>query len=949
MLVPAHLAVLEVTLSGEVERLSSPGDTQQVSATYRVELNKQDNTNYIEDLYLASGRPGTKDKYGRESKLRRSGEAAPESEEGEEGKAEGAWSYSLYCLGKSGEPIGGRLVRLRLTHDMAREPLPHQPWMDLATDAQGRIELGPLPHIVHLSATILGASSGTGTGAGANAVPKQHRWDLRSNMQSMQRSFVIQAGGPALEIPFASARSSLNDVEELAGAPSLVLFEQMADGQLGSALDAEKHVALVLGGAKRVIRVGNLAPGRYLLLCKAGLWFNDGQPHAWPIRVVAGPLLMQEYVMDKRSKQFVRTEKPQIQQTGPLQIVSASTVTAEKATATETATKTGGGAEVVLQLAGVSPSTRVHVVATHFHPTSSSLQSSFCPHALAVSEGRLHRGSLGYATPPSVYMPQKQLGDELTYILDRSLAVAEQRRMGNMLPRPSLLMNERFKRKTRFSDEPTLHAGEVYTAADVAASAPAPPQRSFFAPEALMMGGALRGQREQLYMSPSGSSMDDMAAASGCDRCEDASDLALLDDAAFGGGSNGGGGGSADIMEAMASVGIVDGDSLGGDPASRMQLEFLARPSVLLANLRPDAQSQTLRIPLSAFAPSHLQLSIVALDSVGQVSVFRHALRDASSTLRRSANTTDLALDAAFRDTRLLAALDPSKRFAERALITCLATGESLALSSSSSSSPSGTGVGEDEGRLETFDTLGELWTLLSTLARAGGRQGPSIADHLSKFEFLPRWGALSAANKEALFSRWACHELSLFLYFKDRPFFQRVVQPMLRSKLRKTFVDWFLIAENDLSTYLRPHAFDTLNTFERMLLAIRLHSSPQARHVKAAESILDLIMHSAQAWCNEDRAADAAFFQTALLSKALGASAPAPPPKAPSSDGEASQNDQEQSSSASSKLMQPPSVEMMMKRSAVAAAPGGGFAPAPQAFAMSPESASASSSSFDC
>src|SRR5688500_7786862 len=58
---------------------------------------------------------------------------------------------------------------------------------------------------------------------------------------------------------------------------------------------------------------------------------------------------------------------------------------------------------------------------------------------------------------PCVYTKQKDLGDEHQYIIDRKRA---KKYVGNMLTRPSLLLNERVKQDTQFGEDPTLRTGQ---------------------------------------------------------------------------------------------------------------------------------------------------------------------------------------------------------------------------------------------------------------------------------------------------------------------------------------------------------------------------------------------------------------------------------------------------------------------------------------------------------
>jgi hypothetical protein len=56
----------------------------------------------------------------------------------------------------------------------------------------------------------------------------------------------------------------------------------------------------------------------------------------------------------------------------------------------------------------------------------------------------------------------------------------------------------------------------------------------------------------------------------------------------------------------------------------------------------------------------------------------------------------------------------------------------------------------------------------------------------LKKFRFILDWHQFSDSVKIEKFSKWGCHELNLFLYEKDKPFFDTVVLPYLKVKLKK-------------------------------------------------------------------------------------------------------------------------------------------------------------------
>src|SRR6185503_11402250 len=83
-----------------------------------------------------------------------------------------------------------------------------------------------------------------------------------------------------------------------------------------------------------------------------------------------------------------------------------------------------------------------------------------------------------------------------------------------------------------------------------------------------------------------------------------------------------------------------------------------------------------------------------------------------------------------------------------------------------------------------------------------------------------------SDTERRELYSKHACHELHLFLYFKDRAYFDAVVKPYLAHKRTKTFLDAWLL-DQSLAPYLEPWQLARLNAVELALLAQRLRTDP--------------------------------------------------------------------------------------------------------------------------
>ncbi|HVJ93240.1 MAG TPA: hypothetical protein VM580_25740, partial [Labilithrix sp.] len=116
-------------------------------------------------------------------------------------------------------------------------------------------------------------------------------------------------------------------------------------------------------------------------------------------------------------------------------------------------------------------------------------------------------------------------------------------------------------------------------------------------------------------------------------------------------------------------------------------------------------------------------------------------------------------------------------------------------------------------GKIELIDTVARAHQLLLTLTDNG---------ELRDFAFVTEWSSLDDQARRLYYSKYACHELHLFLWRKDPRFFESIVVPYLAHKRDKTFIDRFLLGE-DLSRYLEPWSFGRLNTVERILLGVRI------------------------------------------------------------------------------------------------------------------------------
>jgi hypothetical protein len=123
--------------------------------------------------------------------------------------------------------------------------------------------------------------------------------------------------------------------------------------------------------------------------------------------------------------------------------------------------------------------------------------------------------------------------------------------------------------------------------------------------------------------------------------------------------------------------------------------------------------------------------------------------------------------------------------------------------------------------RVKTYSRLSDLYTLFGVIL------GES-SDNWEKFRVLTDWDELTEKEKGQAYDELASHEMHLFLYFKDRPFFERLVRPYLANKLDKQIVDQWLLGE-DISEFGVAWRFERLNALEKVLVSRAVEAKREA------------------------------------------------------------------------------------------------------------------------
>ena len=153
--------------------------------------------------------------------------------------------------------------------------------------------------------------------------------------------------------------------------------------------------------------------------------------------------------------------------------------------------------------------------------------------------------------------------------------------------------------------------------------------------------------------------------------------------------------------------------------------------------------------------------------------------------------------------------------------------------------------------RFEIYDSVARVYSLYSAL-----NNDPKLAE----FRFLLTWPEMPVEKKREMYSKYACHELNVFLFKKDPAFFEEVVAPYLRNKYHKTFLDEWLVGA-PLDEYLTPWKYARLNVPERILLSQRM-AEDRAYTVRHVQELFELLPP------NLDRFHH--LFSTALLGRSL-------------------------------------------------------------------------------
>lgn len=97
---------------------------------------------------------------------------------------------------------------------------------------------------------------------------------------------------------------------------------------------------------------------------------------------------------------------------------------------------------------------------------------------------------------------------------------------------------------------------------------------------------------------------------------------------------------------------------------------------------------------------------------------------------------------------------------------------------------------------IQIVDSISKLLPLQKILLQSRGQDNQNGG--YGFWSFLKDWGSYSNDDKLKKYDKFASHELNIFIFFKDREFFNKVVKPFIFNKVEKSIVDYALLGDTN-------------------------------------------------------------------------------------------------------------------------------------------------------
>ena len=214
-------------------------------------------------------------------------------------------------------------------------------------------------------------------------------------------------------------------------------------------------------------------------------------------------------------------------------------------------------------------------------------------------------------------------------------------------------------------------------------------------------------------------------------------------------------------------------------------INFLKYGGIMKANLMPDKNGN-----VSFAVPAGKYTNIIAIAS------------DQENIVQALINVQSYSKELHKSQLALIKPLDPKKHFNEVRKVLNFKSGEKHKIKDVTSAD------------YTIIDTLEKVKNIQLEIAKTDHH---SICPDLF---FLISWHKLSFDEKLKKYTLYISHETHLFLYFKDKQFFEKVVQPFIINKVEKSFIDYWLLEDYKMiENYTRVEFDEMLNSVEKVLL----------------------------------------------------------------------------------------------------------------------------------